>query len=421
MNAPLADMPKLADLQDQSFDPFMVEKLSTGDNADPYPRIHELHAQGTVLKGSYRKEFTDVPDVQIGEMDQYMVFGYDTILKVLTTPETFGNREAFMHTLGRSFGRTITIMDPPEHNRFRKIFQKAFLPNVVAKWGESIVDPVVDRLMGAFIDRGHADLIEEFTHHYPFQVIYSQLELEPEQGPVFHKLAIAQLLSSIGAPQGAESTEKLGDFFQQLLDLRRANPGNDLVSHLATVEADGERLPDEVLISFLRQLMNAGGDTTYRGTSVLLTGLLTNPDQWAAIEADRGLIPQAIDEALRWEGPVLSTIRSVRHDTELDGVALPEGAILNVVLGSANRDPAKYENPDQFDIFRDRKIRHVAFANGPHVCIGQHLARVEMTRALNAILDRTKNMRLDPSKPAPDVRGHILRVPEHIHVLFDKA
>ena len=176
-----------------------------------------------------------------------------------------------------------------------------------------------------------------------------------------------------------------------------------------------------MLISFLRQLMNAGGDTTFRGTSVLLTGLLSHPEQWEAVAADRSLIPQAIDEALRWEGPVAATDRYVAHDTVLDGVPLQKGTILNVVLGSANRDPAKFTDPDKFDIFRDRKVRHLAFANGPHVCIGQHLARVEMTRALNALLDRTRNMRLDPDRPAPDIRGHSLRVPDHIYVKFDKA
>ncbi|MBV9840567.1 MAG: cytochrome P450 [Sphingomonadaceae bacterium] len=414
-------MPKLADLLDQSFDPFEIEKLSTGDADDPYPRIHELREKGTVLKGSYRTEFTDVPDVQVGHLEQYMVLGYDTILKVLTNPEVFGNRGAFQHTLGKSFGRTVTVMDAPEHTRYRKIFQKAFLPNTVAKWGETFVDPVVNRLMGAFIDRGEADLVEEFTHHYPFQVIYSQLQIGQEQTKVFHKLAIAQLLSAIGAPQGPEATEKLGDFFRELLAQRRADPGDDLISHLATVEADGERLPDEVLISFLRQLMNAGGDTTFRGTSVLFTGLLTHPEQWEAVAADRSLIPQAIEEALRWEGPVSNTMRYVNEDTELDGVFLPEGTILNMVLGSANRDPGKYPNPDKFDIFRERKVRNLAFANGPHVCIGQHLARLEMTRALHAILDHTRNMRLDPDKPAPDIRGHLLRVPDHIYVKFDKA
>jgi cytochrome P450 len=414
-------MPVLADLVDQSFDPFLIEKLSTGDTDDPYPRIHELRRRGTVIPGSYRKHFTDVPDVQVGHMEQYMVLGYDTILKVLTNPELFGNKGAFQHTLGKSFGRTVTVMDAPEHTRYRKIFQKAFLPNTVAKWGETFVDPVVRRLMAGFLDRGSADLVEEFTHHYPFQVIYSQLQIGPEQTRVFHKLAIAQLLSSIGAPQGAEASDKLGVYFAELLARRRADPGDDLISHLATVEADGERLPDEVLISFLRQLMNAGGDTTFRGTSVLLTGLLTHPDQWAAVVADRSLIPQAIEEALRWEGPVSSTLRHVNRDTELDGVFLPEGTILNVVLGSANRDPDKYVDPDRFDIFRDRKVRSLAFANGPHVCIGQHLARLEMTRALHAILDHTSNLRLDPDRPAPDIRGHLLRVPDHIHVLFDKV
>lgn len=413
-------MPRLEDLEDKSFDPFVVEKLSTGDCPDPYPRIHELREQGSIVPGSYRSQFTSVPDVQTGHLPQVMVLGYDTITKVLTTPDIFTNREAFMPSLGRSFGNTVTVMDPPDHPRFRKIFQKAFLPQVVSKWGETVVEPVVDRLMANFIDRGEADLVEEFTHHYPFQVIYAQVELEPDQAPVFHKLAIAQLLSSIGAPQGPEATAKLGTFFGELLKQRRSNPGTDLISHLATVEVDGEYLPDDVLISFLRQLMNAGGDTTYRGTSVLLTGLLTNPDQLEAVRQDRSLIPQAIDEAVRWEGPVTSTLRYVSQDTELDGVPLKQGTFLNVVLGSANRDPAKFENPDKFDIFRDRKARHLAFASGPHVCIGQHLARVEMTRALNAILDNLPNLRLDPDKPAPQITGHLLRVPEHIWVKFDR-
>lgn len=410
----------LVDLEDRNFDPFQIEKLSTGDCLDPYPVIHALREKGPVHEGSYRKLFTDVPDVLIGQRQQFIVVGYDAVLHVLTNPAVFTNRDAFIHTLGKAFGRTVTVMDAPEHGRYRKIFQKAFLPGVVAKWGESVVDPVVDRLMACFLDRGRADLVDEFTHHYPFQVIYSQLKIDPSQAPVFHKLAIAQLLSSIGAPQGEEATHKLGVFFEQLLASRRADPGDDLVSHLATVEADGERLPDEVLIAFLRQLMNAGGDTTYRGTSILMAGLLQNPDQLRAVEADRTLIAQAIEEALRWDGPVTSTLRYVAEATEIGGVPVPQGAILNVVLGSANRDPTKFIDPDRFDIFRERSARHLAFANGPHVCIGQHLAKVEMTRALNAILDKMANLELDPDMAAPEIRGHLLRVPDHLHVRFER-
>ncbi|MCK9543060.1 MAG: cytochrome P450, partial [Novosphingobium sp.] len=193
----------------------------------------------------------------------------------------------------------------------------------------------------------------------------------------------------------------------------------DLISHLANVEVDGEKLPDDVLISFLRQLMNAGGDTTFRGTSVLLAGLLTHPDQLKAVSEDRSLVPHAIDEALRWEGPVASTFRYCAVDTEIDGNPIKAGTYVNTVLASANRDPRKFENPDEFNIFRDRKNRIMAFASGPHVCIGQHLARVEMTRALNAILDKLPNLRLDPDKPAPQIIGHMLRYPEHLWVRFD--
>lgn len=413
--------PKLVDLQDKSFDPFEVEKLSLGDYDDPYPRIHELRRQGTVLKGSYREQFTEVADLFSEDEEQYLVLGYDAVYKALTTPEIFTNRGAYLRSLGRSFGRSVSVMDPPEHGQYRRIFQKAFLPNVVAKWGETIVDPVTVELMNAFIDRGEADLAQEFTRHYPFQVIYKQLDLEPEQAPVFRKLAIAQLLSIIGAPQGDEASASLGTFFKELLVQRRKEPGQDLVSLLATTEVDGEHLPDDVLISFLRQLINAGGDTTYRGTSVLLVGLLSNPDQLSAVVANRALVPQAIEEAMRWEPPVSSVPRYVARDTELDGVRLREGAIVDAVIGSANRDPAKFEQPDRFNIFRDMSARHLTFATGPHVCIGQHLARIEMSRALNSILDRLPGLRLDPNKPAPDVRGHLLRVPEHIHVVFDKS
>ena len=412
-------MPKLEDLTDRQFDAFAMERTMTGNSLDPYPHIHALMQKGTVLDGIYRDEFTDIVDVQTAGRPTKMVLGYDAVMHVLTNPEIFTNREAFLPSLGVSFGESVSVMDAPDHTRYRKIFQKAFLPQVVSKWGETVVDPVLHRLMAEFIHTGKADLIEQFTHDYPFQVIYAQVELEPAQGPVFHKLAIAQMLSAIGAPQGEEATEKLGAFFTELLRQRRANPGNDIVSHLAAVEVDGEKLPDSILVSFLRQLINAGGDTTFRGTSALLTGLLTNTDQLDAVRADRSLVPQAIDEALRWEGPVICTHRYAKVDTEIDGVEIPQGTFIDLVLGSANRDPAKFEDPDTFNIFRERKYRHVAFASGPHLCIGQHLAKVEMARALNTLLDNLPNLRLDPDAPPPQMIGHILRSPAHLWVKFD--
>jgi len=414
-------LPRLQDLSNPGFDAFQAERDWRGDFADPYPLIHQLAAEGSVHHLNYRKLFTEVPDVQLGHMDQWTVFGYDACNQILMDHEAFHNWEAFQHSLGVAFGRTITCMDGAEHARFRKVLQKALLPHVVSKWGESLVAPVMSRLMSKFIGRGSADLVEEYTHHFPFQIVYSMLHIGEDQAAVFHKLAVAQLLSAAGLPQGKEATDKLGEFFQVYLDKVRANPADDLMSYLSTVEVDGERLEDEVLIGFMRQLLNAGGDTTYRATSVLLTCLLQEPDLYQQVYEDRSLLGSAIEEALRWDGPVTSTFRYCMRDTEVQGTVIPAGAMVNVCLGSANRDPTKYENPDKFDIFRKRTVRHLAFAGGPHLCVGQHLARVEMHRAMEAVLDNLHNLRLDPDMPPPNIIGHMLRAPDHVYVKFDPA
>ena len=172
-----------------------------------------------------------------------------------------------------------------------------------------------------------------------------------------------------------------------------------------------------MLISFLRQLMNAAGDTTYRGTSILLAALLRNPDQLEAIRQDRRLIAQAIEEALRWDGPVLVQSRMAKVDTELGGKTIPAGSLLDVVAGAANRDPAVFPAPDKFDIFRKREP-HYSFSRGPHLCVGQHLAKVEMTRAMHAVLDHLPNLRFDPDKPEAEIRGSMMRAPKHLFVRF---
>lgn len=414
MNAAL----RLEDFDDPNFDPFLEDELMFGPEPNPYPKLAELRAQGPVHKADYRQFMGLYPDLTSADVQHYIVVGYDEVGKCLGDPATFSNRN-YERNIGISFGRSVSTMDPPEHTRYRRIFQKAFLPQIVQTWSETIVDPVVTELMDAFIGRGHADLVQEFTFHYPFRIIYRQLGLPLEETKVFHKLAMAQILVSVDIAHGTEASRKLGVYFQRLVDDKRRNPGDDLVSLLATAEVDGERLPDEIVVSFLRQLVNAGGDTTYRATSVLLTGLLQNPDQLEALRNDRGLVPQAIEEALRWDGPVLVQTRMAAKDVELGGVHVPAGSFMDVCAGAANRDAARFPEPDRFDIFRKPTNRHYAFAYGPHVCIGQHLARVEMTRALNAILDRLPKVRLDPDKPAPIIRGIMMRVPKHLYVRFD--
>jgi cytochrome P450 len=407
----------LEDFDDPAFDPFIADEAMFGSSLDPYPRLAELRRKGPVHALNYRVWMGEPADLTSADVQHFTVVGYEEVGKVLGDPETFSNK-AYLRNLGISFGRSVSTMDAPEHPRFRKIFQKAFLPNVVSKWGESVVDPVIGSLMDRFIGRGTADLVQEFTIHYPFQIVYRQLGLPADEVRTFHRLAIAQTLVGVDIPHGTEASRKLGTYFAALVEERRRQPSNDLVSVLATTEVEGERLPDDVVISFLRQLVNAGGDTTYRATSVLLTGLLSHPDQLQALRENRALIAPAIEEALRWDGPVLIQTRMAARDVELGGVKIPAGSFLDVAAGAANRDPQRFPDPDRFNIFRKPEHRHFAFAYGPHVCIGQHLARVEMTRALNSILDRLPNVRLDPEHPAPQIRGIMMRVPKHIHVRF---
>ena len=408
---------RLEDFDDPDYNPFIADEAMFGDCADPYQKLAELRHKGPVHALEYRTFMGEAADITRAKVPHFVVVGYDEVATVLRDLEIYSNK-SYLTNIGISFGRSISTMDPPEHQRYRRIFQKAFLPNVVAKWGESVVDPVIDSLMQKFVNRGHADLVQEFTFHYPFQIVFKQLGLPVGEVATFHKLAMAQIVVSFDIPHGTEASRKLGDYFKTIVDERRRHPGDDIISVLAQAEVEGEYLPEDVLISFLRQLVNAGGDTTYRGTSVLLTGLLSNPDQLEAVRKDRSLIPQAIEEALRWDGPVLVQARMALRDTELGGVKIPAGSMVDAAAGAANRDPERFPDPDKFDIFRKSRHRHFAFAFGAHVCIGQHLARVEMTRALNAILDRLPNLRLDPEKPKPEIRGIMMRVPKHIHVKF---
>src|SRR5205085_7422497 len=180
------------------------------------------------------------------------------------------------------------------------------------------------------------------------------------------------------------------------------------------------QLTDEHIFAFLRLLLPAGAETTYRSSSNLLFCLLTDPDQLHAVRSDRALLPQAIEEGIRYEPPLLFIMRSAVTDVELGGMHIPEGSMISVCLGAANRDPSKFADPDRFDIFRDAR-QHLSFGFGPHMCLGMHLARMETRVALNHLFDRLPNLRLDPAADDPHVHGLMFRSPRELPVLFDPA
>jgi cytochrome P450 len=193
--------------------------------------------------------------------------------------------------------------------------------------------------------------------------------------------------------RGIAASERLRDYFATVLEERRSHPDTDLISELAVVEVDGQRLSDEEIFSFLRLLLPAGVETTYRASGSLLLGLLSNPDQLEAVLANRDLLPQAFEETLRWEPPVTLILRQTTKETVLAGKKIEAHADVAILLGAANRDPKRYERPDEFDIFRETK-GHLGFGFGPHVCLGMHLARMETRVAVNALFDRLSDIRL---------------------------
>jgi cytochrome P450 len=418
MNASL----QIHDFDDTAFDPFAAIERAMGleDVEDPYPRLAQLCRKGSVHATTYRESFGLAPDAGFADLPRYMLVGHEAIRTVLYDPTRWSNL-IYMRNLGRAFGRSITTMDPPEHTKYRKIFQRPFTPAALAKWGREVVTPTVNRLIDGFAARGSAELVREFTVEYPFRFIYGQLELPDDHVEVFHKLAVGLMCILSDVEHGLEANRKMGDYFEALVQQRRDTPGDDFISVLASTEVEGERLPDEILIGFLRQLLNAAGDTTYRATSTLLVALLNDPDLLEAVRNDRSLVLPAIDEALRWDPPTMQIFRTPSQDVTVDGVVLPAGAAVDVVIGSANRDERVFPDPDRFDIARkrDSKLAMMTFGYGPHVCIGQHLARLEISVAINALLDRLPRLRRDPDYAPPKVVGLIKRSPTSLHVRFD--
>jgi cytochrome P450 len=190
-----------------------------------------------------------------------------------------------------------------------------------------------------------------------------------------------------------------------------------VLSRLVTGTVDAHVLSDEDVVSFLRLLIPAGAETTFRLIGNLLVALLTERDRYERVRRDRSLVSWAIEETLRWETSIVMLSRETTRATEVRGVPLPAGALVSLVVGSANRDEEHYERPDEYDLDRHADD-HLAFGFGRHHCLGYHLARTEVRVALGAILDRFPRLRLDPDAPAPSITGLAFRSPKRLDVLL---
>jgi cytochrome P450 len=406
---------------DDTYDPFEAFNAHFGAGAVTtlYPAYAELRAKCPVLPTTELFDKLGISD-PMGDAGapSDSVYTFRGVDQALRDRDGY-SVSSYAASLEPLLGHTLLTMDEPEHMRVRRLVVQAFGPAAMKTWQQRVVIPVVDRHIDAFAVRGRADLVNELTFPFPVYVIGGILGLPDADLPLFHRRAV-EIVSIIHPERSLRASQCLADYFQEIIAARRVDPRDDVISLLASTRLDGEELTDSEIIDFCRLLLPAGAETTYRSTSNLLFALLHHPKQLAAITADRSLIPQAVEEGLRWETPVTGCARLARQDTTVDDVQIAAGTQLTLSMAAGNRDPSRYDRPDEFDVFRKGRA-HISFGSGTHVCLGSHLARMETAVVLNAVLDRLPGLRLDPDAEPIEIEGLHFRAPPRLPVVWDVA
>jgi cytochrome P450 len=400
-------------------DPFELFDRAMGADKcrDPYPEWAEARRRGAVERVDLRAQMGDMAAALGKDLPEvFQVLTHDSVSRVLRDGTTFSSK-GYADSMGVVMGPTILVMDEPEHGRYRGLIQTAFRRKALARWEVELVRPVIDGLIDRFAERGSADLVRELTFPFPVHVIAGLLGLPEEDLPSFHRWTVGLISVGFDWQRGIAASKRLAEYLTPIIQDRRERPRKDIISVLTRAELDGHRLDDAHILGFLRLLLPAGAETTYRSSSNLLFGLLTHPEQLEAVRADRSLLPQAIEEGLRWEPPLTGIGRLCTADTEIDGVTIPAGAMVQVNLGSANRDESRHQRPEAFEIFRPQR-QHMAFAFGPHRCLGMDLARMETENVIGAVLDRLPDLRLDPAAEDVHITGRMFRAPRRLPVRF---
>jgi cytochrome P450 len=330
-----------------AFDTMAQFTAVAGDLRDPYPDLVEKRKSLPVESTRYASFIEGL------EETTFIVHRYDDVVAVLRDNVTFSSssiRELMAPVMG---DYVLVGMDEPEHKRLRALVSVAFRQRSLQAW-EPYAQEVVDGYLDQVEAQGSAELVRELTFPYPIQVIANILGVPPEDTGRFHEWAWWIINVAADPDKGIAASQSMKDYLQEILDARRADPGTDVISDLVQAELDGEQLGDEEIFSFIRLLLPAGAETTYRATGNFLFGLLTNEDQLRALRDDRALMTQAVEEAIRWESPLTITSRSAAVDCEVAGTAIPAGSQVVAHVGSANLDETRWVRPDDFDIFREQ-------------------------------------------------------------------
>ena len=352
---------------------------------DPYPVYARLRAEAPVLRN-------DVLGIT-------SVSRYHDVLTILKSPATFSSRA--MRDLfsqgARSVmedasidGETLIGSDPPVHTRLRKIVNRAFTPSRIAAL-EGRVREITAALVAEFAPRGRCELLGDLAIPLPVTIIAEILGVDAERRRDFKRWSDDLLLAATGRPTPSQherirvSDEELGQWIDEVVEERRLRPRHDLVSALVAAESSEDVMTAEEIGNLILLLLIAGNETTTNLIANAVLALLEHPDQLAALRSDPALVPQAVEELLRYDSPVQLTVRRTTCDVELDGGKIAEGEMVALLLGSANRDERQFTQPDRLDFGRNVRA-HIGFGFGTHFCVGAGLARLEARVVLEALL-----------------------------------
>jgi cytochrome P450 len=402
-----------------TFDPFeLPDTLQLSNIDDPYPYLAAARRRGPVqLEWPLPEDAVPIEgNEHEAEEPWFNVLGYDEVVEVLRDDTTYSS-EVLAELMAPVLDGAMIAMDDPEHRAHRALVAPAFRPKLLARWRDDLVRRVVDELLDEIIDVGRADLVRRLTFAFPVRVIARILGLPEQDAARFQRWSIELISIFVQWDRGMAANQALQEYFAACTAERRRVPRDDLISELVETEVDGRRLTDDDIFAFLRLLLPAGIETTYRSLGNTLFALLTHPEQLEEVVASPELRGAAIEEALRWETPLLLVPRRCVRDTHLAGLEIPAGAGLNVFLGSANRDERRYDDPERYDVHRPM-APIASFGSGPHACLGMHLARMEMKVALDAVLDRLPGLTLDPAAEPPRIVGTAFRSPDTLPVRF---
>ena len=396
---------------------------------DPWDFYAEMHASGTKMQ-------------HLPEMNTWVVYSYDLCSEATGRPEVFSND--FGSAMGADDPEideilkegwdnppTLLTADHPVHTRNRKLVNLAFsAPRVNAIEDDMRAKSI--ELIDSFADKGHCEFVQEFAIPLPVAMIAQQIGLDndPKQVKAWSDAAVDRFSQMVNRERELECARMFVEYQKYMMGKiadRRANGGDDLLTDLVEARVEGETpLTDEEITSIMQQFMVAGNETT---TSTLAGGLLQlirNPEQMEKARAAAGgkdpkTIQNLVEEALRYETPTAGMWRVVKADTELGGVELKAGTMLQLRYSAANRDPAKFENPDKFDIERKNARAHLAFGKGPHMCVGNMLSRKEMLVAFDELLCRLDDFALADEDAITILPNILLRGVTKLPITFRKA